>query len=75
MQNPVNGTLASFAPSSTPVVVIDDNPNLGDPDYTDFRDDVMVMALVDNTGPDISKGDTFFASPHDLTGDLVAYRP
>ena len=79
MQNPINGTLASYDPhSQQPVVVIDDDPNLGHagPLHNNLDGDkVVVMALIDNTGPRISKGDTFLASSQDLTGDLVAYRP
>ena len=78
MQNPVNGTLASFAPSSTPVVVIDDDPNLGHagPLHNNLDGDkVLVMILADNGATGMKKGETFFASGSNLIGDLAVFRP
>ena len=75
MQNFTNGTVASMAVAGgagTPleVVVIDDNPDLDT-----GASGVLVMALADNGATGMKKGDTFFASPQKLIGDLAVFRP
>ena len=86
MQNPINGTLASYGPhSQQPVVVIDASENNPDARHAPgWRPVVRVIALADSpvvystSGMPLAersyKGDMFYASPSDLTDDLTASR-